>query len=384
MHEHVEDAALAHGGARARRVVLTARRALVAQRRVGAWHRLAIEPHEHRRRRRERANLRVGESARQGDALYAQLATRRQQQPHATRLARRPAPGFRLQCLAKRLWVGNAATAAQHGSGGTEAAQVALEEEVAVGRRVPERFEQRGVAEGVDHGDWREWARPRTAASRSLEAPTARTPTDFSRECVPLSALLPRSWFARTLWTRELQQQPLTPHGWFMSNTAHACTPAKLLSGIVPASRGPNPGKYIGFNSVHPDCKMEQWPMGSAFRERLRGRSMFLIGDCWERRLIEHVCKGKVIAKYDEHEPFAFSCEVMPNVTIGHLHIGGVGELHSEGTAEYMTRRMASMPTQQRVTEMLGRFRRDRLGGRDPTLVLVRGYVENMDQPSAS
>ena len=169
-----------------------------------------------------------------------------------------------------------------------------------------------------------------------------------------------------------------------MSNTAHACTPAKLLSGIVPASRGPNPGKYIGFNSVHPDCKMEQWPMSSAFRERLRGRSMFLIGDCWERRLIEHVCKGKVIAKYDEHEPFAFSCEVMPNVTIGHLHIGGVGELHSEGTAEYMTRRMASMPTQQRVTEMLGRFRRDRLGGRDPTLVLVRGYVENMDQPSAS
>ena len=162
-----------------------------------------------------------------------------------------------------------------------------------------------------------------------------------------------------------------------MPNTAHACTPAKLLSGIVPASRaGGEPGKYTGFNSVHPDCKMEQWPMGSAFRERLRGRSMFLIGDCWERRLIEHVCKGKVIAKYDEHEPFAIFCEVMPNVTIGHLHIGGVGELHSEATAEYMTRRMASMPTRQRITEMLGRFRRERLGGRDPTLVLVRGSVE--------
>ena len=29
---------------------------------------------------------------------------------------------------------------------------MALEEEVAVGRRVPERFEQRGVAEGVGHG----------------------------------------------------------------------------------------------------------------------------------------------------------------------------------------------------------------------------------------
>jgi hypothetical protein len=156
VHEHIEDAALAHGGARARRVVLAARRALVPKRRVGARHRLAVKAHEHRRRSRERPDLRVGEPARQGDALYAQLTARRQQQPHATRLARRPVTGFRLQRLAKRLWVGNAAPAAQHGSGGAEAAQVALEEEVAVARRVPERFEQRGLAEGIGHRKFRE------------------------------------------------------------------------------------------------------------------------------------------------------------------------------------------------------------------------------------
>lgn len=55
-----------------------------------------------------------------------------------------------------------------------------------------------------------------------------------------------------------------------------------------------------------------------------------------------------------------------------------MGELHSEHTAEYMTRRMAAMPTRQRVREMLGRFRRDRLGGRDPTLVLVQSHAHDL------
>ena len=50
---------------------------------------------------------------------------------------------------------------------------------------------------------------------------------------------------------------------------------------------------------------------GAHLRRRPRGRSELLIGDCWERRLLEHACPKGRLRSYAPEEPFAVACDTI-------------------------------------------------------------------------
>ena len=126
------------------------------------------------------------------------------------------------------------------------------------------------------------------------------------------------------------------------------CTAAKLLSGMLVAS------PPFRLRPAHPDCQMLE---GAHLRRRTRGRSALLIGDCWERRLLEHACPKGRLRSYAPEEPFAVACELYPNVTFGHLHLAAIGDAHPKNTApHYMPERQARSPRQLEACLLRGRL----------------------------
>jgi len=116
---------------------------------------------------------------------------------------------------------------------------------------------------------------------------------------------------------------------------------------------------------------------------QLAGRSAFLVGDCWERRLIEHVCKeaGRPLESYDQVEPFAFVCRVPlmnnANLTLGFAHISGSGRMLTASSHEYMPARMLRLSSSERAVEMLSKFREKYLNGIAPDLVMAQSYAHD-------
>jgi hypothetical protein len=146
-----------------------------------------------------------------------------------------------------------------------------------------------------------------------------------------------------------------------MTASPSRCTPAKLLAGLQL-----KPPKALEFDAWDPDCRPVH-PIHPSLRVALRGKSALFLGDCWERRTVEHLCRDHRTPKEayrwwwaGQNETRSVLCTLPDlNVTLAHVPIFGLGRppYHVPLRGYQGQEELSAVPTEDRVVQMIRRFR---------------------------
>ena len=154
------------------------------------------------------------------------------------------------------------------------------------------------------------------------------------------------------------------------------CTVARLLAAVAIGQRLQHKGRLTDFFALAPGCTLHE--LSDAWlRSSLNGRSALFIGDCLERRMLEHLCQeqqhGGSFANGWANEHGTVACRLhSPNVTLGFAHLQGVGQPPFAAHAvEQVGAVDMRQPASARVQRVIASFRREVLHGEDVGLVTL-------------